>query len=122
MACEGVSRVGVMVTTHLFGFKKELKMSTACFLQRLSSLLCTLTHTTTTFNHLVIKSVSDLAVYLSINLLFDMMITHACLKACPCAFCQANFEFVSVKFVSSSCSLLDQLVCSSEWTTFHLSF
>lgn len=90
-------------------------MSTACFLRRLSSPLHTHPHFSN-FQSLALQSVSDLAFVLLINLL--LMITHACLKAWPSAFCQANPEYVSVKFVSTSRSLSDQLVCSHEWTTF----
>ena len=69
-------------------------MPTACFLQRLSSLLCTLTHTSPTFDHLLSQSVSDLAFNLIYLFIFPTMISHACLKARPSAFCQANLEFV----------------------------
>lgn len=64
------------------------------------------------FQSLAHTSVSDLAFNLLMSSCVLMMITHACLKACPSAFCQANLEFVSVKYVSTS--LLDQLVCSNE--------
>lgn len=83
-----MSGVGVMVTTHLFGFGEELELSTACFLQRLSSPLHTHPHFSN-FQSLAHKSVCDLTFNLSF---FDIyfyaytVITHACLKACPFAF------------------------------------
>lgn len=95
--------------------ERSSKCPTACFLRRLSS-PCTLTHTSPTFNHLLFSQYLIWLFVLLINLL--LMITHACLKAWPSAFCQANPEYVSVKFVSTSRSLSDQLVCSNEWTTF----
>lgn len=58
------------------GSGEELKMSTACFHRRLSSLLCTLTHTSLTLNHLS-QSVSDWA-----SNFFIYFISHACLEAC----------------------------------------
>lgn len=65
---ERLNWVGVMVTTHLFGFGEEHKMPTACLLQRLSSLLCTLTHTSPAFDHL---HINQCLIYLFINFVFD---------------------------------------------------
>lgn len=73
---------------HLFGFGEELRISTACFRQHLSSPLHTHPNVSN-FQSLTLHAVSDLA-FLFYSLFEFLMITHACLKACPSAFCQAT--------------------------------
>lgn len=77
-----------------------------CLLSSASVLsLHTHPHTSPTFNHLLLGQflIWLLCLFFFINhgFLF-LMITHACLKACPSAFCQMNPDYMSVEFVSLS--------------------
>lgn len=117
VACDEVSVwVGLVSWWRLIFLDLERSSNVHCLLSS-ASVLSLHTHPHfSNFQSLALQSESDLAFDLFIN--WFLMITHACLKACPSAFCQANREYVSVKSVFTSRSLLTQLVCSNEWTTF----
>lgn len=69
----------------------DLERSSTCPLPAFFSLcplLCTLTHTSPAVNHSLFTRSLDLLAFLFIN--WFLLITHACPKAHPSAFCQAN--------------------------------
>lgn len=78
----------------------DLERSSKCPLPAFISvcLLCTLTHTSLSVNHLLSQPVSD---WPSNFFIFILMITRACLEARLSTFCHLSHKFVSVELVPS---------------------
>lgn len=114
---EGVSDLGLVSWWRLIFFWIWRGAHNVHCLLSSASVLSLHTHPHfSNFQSLALQSVSGLAFYLIHSFIFD---DHSCMpEGLPPLHFVKQLLNMSVKFVSASRCLSEQLVCSNEWTTF----